>query len=302
MKRFVLNSTVAAIALLSATSAFAQDYNSGVVTKSPSEGYTDVEFGSGWYLRGDITYNIDGRSNTTNENIAQIGRNAQTDYDDAVGVRVGFGYYVNPNVRLELSAESLFNSEFDAFNSNASFGGSRDITVTTPTGDVTGTVNFDSNGNSTGSTVGIPNGTQVGANGGTEDFNASYSATNLILNAYYDLNSVGAFKPYIGVGAGISRINYNQTRTLTCVAAASSTCAIGTDPLTLHLDDEFWTYAYQLSLGTAIAVDDRTSIDLSYSYTGVGSGSDLNYSDGTAIDDDGFNVHQVRAGIRYDIW
>jgi len=42
MKRFVLNSTVAAIALLTASSAFASDYNSGVVTKTPSQGYTDV--------------------------------------------------------------------------------------------------------------------------------------------------------------------------------------------------------------------------------------------------------------------
>jgi len=61
MKRFVLNSTVAAIALLTASSAFASDYNSGVVTKTPSQGYTDVEFGSGWYLRGDITFNIRGK-------------------------------------------------------------------------------------------------------------------------------------------------------------------------------------------------------------------------------------------------
>ena len=302
MKRFVLNSTVAAIALLSASSAFAQDYNSGVVTKTPSDGFTDVEFGSGWYLRGDITYNIDGRSNTTNENISAIGRNAQVDYDDAVGARVGFGYYIKPNVRLEISAEALFQSEFDAFNANASFGGTREVTVTTPTGDVTGTVNFDANGNSTGSTIGIPNGTPVGANGGSEDFNATYSATNLILNAYYDLPTVGSFTPYVGAGAGISRINYNQTRTLTCVPSAGATCGIGTDPLTLRFDDEFWTYAYQLSLGTAVAIDDRTSLDLSYSYTGVGSGDDLNYSDGTGIDDDGFNVHQVRAGIRYDIW
>ena len=303
MNRFLLNSTVAAITLLSASAALADDYNSGVVTKTPGGGYTDVEFGSGWYLRGDITYNIDGKSNTTFANIPQVGRSAQIDYNDAVGVRVGAGYYAAPNLRLEVSTEALFQSEFDSFSSNATFGGVKDITVTDALGaSVTGTVTFDSNGNSTGSTVGLANGTAVGAIGGTEDFEASYSATNLLLNAYYDLAKVGSFTPYVGVGAGISRINYNQSRTLQCNASGTETCNIGAAPLTLTLDEEFWTYAYQLSVGTAIAVDDRTSIDLSYSYTGVGNGDDINYSDGTAIDDDGFNVHQIRAGIRYDIW
>ena len=316
MKRFVLNSTVAAIALLTASSAFADDYNSGVVTKTPSETYTDVEFGSGWYLRGDITYNIDGRSNNTFRSVSDLNRNVQADYDDAVGARVGFGYHVSPNIRLELSAEAILDSEFGSFNS-ADFAGQRDIDVVTSPGDPTATppilpttapdtVFFNSNGDVTATAAGLFTGTSTSPISGTEDFEASYSTSSLILNGYYDLASVGKFRPYVGIGAGIGRVNYNQTRTLVCTPAAGETCAGGSTgtptEVTLTLDDEYWTYAYQFSVGTAIEVDERTSIDIGYSYTGFGSGDDLNYADGTGIDADGVKIHQVRAGIRYDIW
>ncbi len=307
MKRFVLNSTVAAIALLSASSAFAGDYNSGVVSKTPSEGYTDVEFGSGWYLRGDITYNIDGRSNNTFRDLSALNRSVQADYDDAVGARVGFGYYVSPNVRLEVNAETVLNSELNSV-SGFNFAGQRDVDiVTTPATPTTPAVTspdavfFDANGTVTGTTAGLFTGATTAPISGSEDFEASYSTSTLMLNGYYDLVSVGKFKPYVGVGAGIGRVNYNQSRLLVCSPGAGETCAGGLPgertESTFTVEDEYWTYAYQLSLGTAIAVDERTSIDIGYSYTGFGSGDDLNYADGTGIDSDGVNIHQVRVGI-----
>lgn len=265
MKRFVLNSTVAAIALLTASSAFAGDYNSGVVSKTPSESYTDVEFGSGWYLRGDITYNIDGRSNNTFRSVSDLNRTVQANYDDAVGVRVGFGYYVAPNFRVEVSAESILNSDFRSL-SGLSFSGQRDLDIiidsilgtTAPE-----TVFFDSSGNVTGTNAGLFTGTTTNAISGTEEFDAEYSASSLIVNGYYDLAQVGKFKPYVGLGAGVGRINYSQTRTLTCSPASGETCAGGLPgevvATTRVLSDEYWIYAYQLSIGTAIAVDEKNS-------------------------------------------
>ena len=313
MKRFVLNSTVAAIALLSASAAFANDYSSGVVTKSPSEGFTEVEFGSGWYLRGDITYNIDGRSSNSFEEVSGIdNRTVQADYDDAVGARVGFGYHVSPNFRLEISAESILDSTFRSF-TPVGFAGQRNVdvivtpaTLTDPAVTATDTVFFNSNGQVLGTTTGAFTDTNTVPIIGTEEFDASYTASSLILNGYYDFANVGRFTPYVGVGGGIGRIEYNQSRTLTCIAAAAETCTGGstggTVENTVVLEDSFWTYAYQLSVGTAIAVDDKTSIDLSYSFTGFGEGDQLSYADGTAIDNDGVQLHQIRAGIRYDIW
>ena len=303
MKRFVLNSTVAAIALLTASSAYANDYNSGVVTKSPSEGYTDVEFGSGWYLRGDITYNVNGRSSAsvTNVPVFSGSNTVQTDYDDAVGVRVGAGYYVSPNVRLEASVESLFNSEFGG-TFQRTYGGSRE--------DAFGGIDFfNSTGQITASTDPAFIGTFTAPINGTETVDASYTANNFILNAYYDLNSVGAITPYVGAGAGFSRIATNETRTFNCVpGAAEETCAFPpggageATTTTRTRDDEYWAFAYQLSLGAAMAIDERTKLDISYSYTNIDDGDEISYSDGTAVSDEGFELHQVRAGIRYDIW
>ena len=282
MKRFVLNSTVAAIALLSASSAFANDYNSGVVTKSPSEGYTDVEFGSGWYLRGDITYNIDGRSESGINPIAGVSTGIQTNYDDAVGARVGFGYKASPNTRIEINAEAIFSSEIDGLGGRTF----NAIDFADPLAPVNTTTS------------------------GTGLIDAEYSLTDLIVTGYYDLPRFGAFTPYIGAGAGIARIRYNETETLTCQPSSSTIACTSFPPgapgevttSTRTLSEEAWTYAYQLTAGTAIAVDDRTSIDLSYSYTQIGDGDEIDYADGTGIDDDGVQLHQIRAGVRYDIW
>lgn len=282
MKRFVLNSTVAAIALLTASSAFAGDYNSGVVSKSPSEGYTDVEYGSGWYLRGDITYNIDGRSSSGINPIAGVSAGIQTDYDDAVGARVGFGYKTSPNTRIEINAESIFSSEINGT-------GGRIFSATDfadPLAPVSTTTS------------------------GTGEIDAEYSISDLIITGYYDLPTIGAFTPYVGAGAGIARISYEETETLNCIPSSSTIACTGFPPggpgvtttSTRTQSEQFWTYAYQLTAGTAIAVDDQTSIDLSYSYTQIGDGDTLSYADGTGIDDDGVQLHQIRAGIRYDIW
>lgn len=282
MKRFVLNSTVAAIALLSASSAFANDYNSGVVTKTPSEGYTEVEYGSGWYLRGDITYNIDGRSEAGINAVAGVSAGIQTDYDDAVGARVGFGYRATPNTRIEINAEAIFSTDINGLGGRtfaaADFADPLNpVATTTP---------------------------------GSSLIDAEYTVSDLIVTGYYDLPRFGAFTPYVGAGAGIARISYNETETLTCTpSSATVACTsfpagtVGVETTaTRTLSDEAWTYAYQLTAGTAIAVDDRTSIDLSYSYTQIGSGDEIDYADGTAIDEDGVQLHQIRAGIRYDIW
>lgn len=317
MKRFVLNSTVATIALLTASSAFANDYNSGVVSKSPSQGYTDVEYGSGWYLRGDISYNIRGESESGAATLAAptgaIG--VQADYDDSVGARIGAGYYVNSNFRLEGNVEGIFSSTFSGL-SPQRFGGSRDVNVletdasgervTTPD-----TIFFNSNGDVTGSNTGTYQriiGNRANTIDGTEEIEAEYSATSFMVNGYYDLPTMGKFTPYVGAGVGLGRLNYSQTRTLTCIAAPEETCAFppGTQgertEQELTLSDEFWAFAYQLNIGAAYRVSDRMSVDVGYSFTDFAGGEDLSYSDGTAIDDDGFKLHQVRAGIRYDIW
>lgn len=347
MKRFVLNTTVAAVALLTASTAFAGDYNSGIVTKSPSAGYTDVEFGSGWYLRGDITFNLRGESASSATTISTPSDTFRVDanYDDAIGARIGAGYYVSPNFRLEANVEGILSSSFNGVR-NRGFGGQRDVSISvqtlpaqdavpgTPgvTDPITGitigaipgipaqpavfenftdTVFFDSDGNVIGSNTGVyPANVGNLANpiNGTETIDAEYSATSFIVSGYYDLPKLGKFTPYVGGGLGLGRINYSETREFTCIPDASETCSFPagaqgeTTTQTLSRNEEFWALAYQVSIGAAYRVTDNLSLDVGYSYTDFEGGDDLSYDDGTAIDDDGFAIHQVRAGIRYDIW
>ena len=304
MKRTILKGTVAFLALMTASGALANDYNSGVVTKAPSEGFTDVEFGSNWYIRGDIAYNIDGRED---RGISQLTlpdgstTNIQADYDDAIAVRVGFGNYVAPNIRLEATVEGLFNSEF-AGTGAQTFGGSR--TSGTPAV----TVDFNSVGLVTSSSDPLLVGTFTAPISGTSTTEADYASTNLLLSGYLDLPSIGAITPYVGAGVGVARVSFSQTTTFTCSAAATETCAFpagaqgDTATISLRQDEDFWGLAYQLSVGAAIALDERLLLDLGYSYTDIDSGDTINYSDGTAIDPNGFAVHQVRAGLRYNIF
>ena len=280
MKRILTLATASAIsAFLVANVAQANDYNSGIVTKSPSEGYTDVEFGSGWYLRGDISYNIDGRNEAGINAISGVSDGIQVDYDDAVGVRVGFGHHLTSNFRVEANLESIFNSEIAGIGPTTF--GAIDTTANTVT-----------------------------STGGTREIDADYQGASLIVSGNLDIGRFGAFTPYIGAGLGIAHLSYNETETLTCQPFdADISCASGpvgapgeVAESTTTLEESAWTYAYQLTLGTAVAVGDKTSLDFSYSFTQIGDGDTLNYIDGTAIDDDGVRLHQLRAGIRYDIW
>lgn len=337
MKRLVSFTTMTAISLLLASQAFATDYNSGVVTKAPSPEYTNVEFGSGWYLRGDISYNVRGESESTLTSIDSTAGSflTQGDYDDTVGVRVGFGYYLSPNIRLELNAEQILDSNFDGIRAQ-NFGGSRDVTVVgvqtgiTPavpplidalTGailapgspatpileDVDDVVVFDNTGDVIG-TNGFFNGTSIAPINGTEEIEASYNARSFIASAYYDLPALGKFKPYLGAGVGYGRLSYNETRTLTCTPSNAESCGFpaGTQGeevvIELTRNEEFWAPAYQLSAGAGIQIDDHWTADIGYSFTDYAGGEDLSYDDGTAIDEDGFQVHQVRVGLRYDLW
>lgn len=321
MKRLVLNSTVAVFALLTAGNALANDYNSGIVTKSPGSEFTQVEFGSGWYLRGDISYNIRGESETSQTLLTTPSGETfgvEADYDDSIGARIGAGYYVSPNIRIEATAESIFNSTFSGLSSRG-FAGSRVVEVqeanpADPANPIItpDTVFFDDSGNVTGSTAGAYQrvvGNRANPISGSEELQAEYSAFSLMLNGYIDLPSVGAVTPYVGGGIGYGRISYNQTRTLRCVpSGAEEACAFppgaagAETEQELTRNEEYWAPGYSLTAGASYRMNDRTSLDVNYSFTDFAGGDDIVYEDGTAIADEGFQLHQVRAGIRYDIW
>ena len=82
------------------------------------------------------------------------------------------------------------------------------------------------------------------------------TSTTLMANVIYDFGSAdAALRPFIGLGAGINRVNTEFLGTL----AANRTIGLGADDSSAKL-------AAQAILGLAWAISDRAHLDLTYRY------------------------------------
>lgn len=107
------------------------------------------------------------------------------------------------------------------------------------------------------------------------------SSWSAMVNALYDFNASGKLQPYIGVGAGIARLD---------VSGASPSA--GT-----IIDDADTTFAWQGMAGVAYAVSERVKLTLGYRYFAVPDAS-FNSSAGTSFDSD-YASHDILFGLRY---
>ena len=138
-----------------------------------------------------------------------------------------------------------------------------------------------------------------------------------IQDGYFDLGSFGNFQPYVGGGIGIARVRWrDETGAITCVPVhadvATETCvAKGTtdqpvpnEPVSFQgtkatgIDYQF---AYSAMAGFGYRLTDNITLDANYRFLSTGADA-INYSNGSHIGDGGFGVHQVRAGLRWELW
>ena len=85
------------------------------------------------------------------------------------------------------------------------------------------------------------------------------SATSLMVNAIFDFGSEGdALRPFIGLGAGVNRVNTEMLGTL---GGTTALRAIG-----FGVDDSSTKLAAQAIAGLAFAISDRAHLDLTYRY------------------------------------
>ena len=120
-----LGSLLAAIALLPATGAMAADYDPPIVIDDAPE-HVPVEIGTGWYLRGDISYIFATRARgdfTYRTFDATTG--AYTDSTFATGslrsdvsLGVGFGYRFNEWMRADATVD-WFRARFNGTTNSA---------------------------------------------------------------------------------------------------------------------------------------------------------------------------------------
>ena len=290
MKRFFVTGSLFLALSVPALQAQAAD-----PTYPVDGGLTSVEYGSGWYLRGDIGLSFNGHmKDGTSSDL--LGSRDDFDIDDVMDFSVGFGYRINDSFRLEGSLEQVLSGESKQ------------------------TLSIDTSNCPTDQLLDPESARTIGvAQGCLETDAAVYESTVLMLSGYYDLPKMGKFEPYIGAGIGVARIEWSEeVDAITCVPRDPSVFAeacIASGGLQQPKDGEITTYggtqatgidyrlAYSVGAGVGYRITDQILVDANYRYLSTGAG-DIDYDASGAghFANNGFGVHQVRVGLRYELW
>lgn len=279
MNKTILFTTLAACSLLAATPSIAADYSSGIISKDPGKEFTPVEFGSGWYMRADVGYGIDQQLDATFSRAARAG-DADASAGSGYSLSFGFGHIFNDNFRSDVT--------FDYFSSR-SWSGSA-------------------------SGCGVDGGGVPYTGDCSSSDSGEYEANALSLNAYFNLLPIGQFSPYLGAGVGVAHVEYSGTTSiLRCVVDPGENCDLGAHsggaatPETLTGLETFpgattVNLTYTLMAGVDIEIDDYWTADINYRYTSITDDEIISNAAGSSIQFDGAEIHEIRAGLRYELW
>lgn len=201
--------------------AAAADYEPPLVIEDVPE-YVPVEVGSGWYLRGDLSYNL----NTPVYDFSLAGEEAD---NHRFGGGVGFGYHFTDMLRADVNVAYVGRDTFD-------------------------------DGVST----------------------AENRVIGAFANAYLDLGTFVGITPYVGAGAGLLYSKYEV------------------DVPAITASDRQYKFAYTLNAGLAYRVTKNVSVDVGYQYLASPGTEYADVSAGTI--EKGVHYHQIRVGLRYDLW
>jgi opacity protein-like surface antigen len=281
MRSFLTMILARRIALLLAATALplshaaAADYDPPVVVEAAEE-FVPVEVGSGWYLRGDIgyivsqdtgryTYSISDGVNSGNSSF----NSASLDNDFTFGV--GVGYQFNEWFRADATVDG-FRSDFSGSTRSAS------PCSTDAAFDDTGCRSSDS---------------------------ADMSAISVMANGYVDLGTYAGFTPYVGAGLGFSYVSWSDLGSkYYCVdgGAACPDSLVGSSSMGGESD---WRFTYALMAGAAYDLTNNWKVDVGYRYKQIDNGDMFSWaSDGLSIKgkDSDLSQHEIRVGLRYEIW
>ncbi len=114
------------------------------------------------------------------------------------------------------------------------------------------------------------------------DGRGAVDTTFLMANLYYDFTPLGAFTPYVGVGAGVGFANVDY-----------SPSDVGI------IDDEETVFAYQAIVGASYAFNDRTALFAQYRYRATDDvETDVDLFPATLDVENRANV--IEAGLRFN--
>lgn len=252
---------------------------------------------SGWYLRGDVGYTAKSKTSGSykfwNEGVDAFGQNPGpigqgldgVFHYDQIKLRGGASFGVGAGYR--------FSDQFRA-----------DVTVDYFKTDVDGS-----------SDCAYP--VEVGyeitpVNSGCYYKDTSEAAIwTAMANAYVDIAHFGPVTPYIGAGVGFAHVAYDTMRNET-VCGTQPGCAINapTNYVGTHPGMEDWRFAASLSAGASISITQQLALDAGYRYTRISEGDAFGFDErdtaanatGVQGRDHGFDIHTVRAGLRYNFF
>ncbi|MDY8110733.1 outer membrane protein [Fulvimarina sp. 2208YS6-2-32] len=138
----------------------------------------------------------------------------------------------------------------------------------------------------------------------------------LMANAYADLGTYAGITPYVGGGLGFAHVSYSALKNkFDCKGdylAASKSGHHGGNSLcgtTLtHEGMSNWRFAYGLTAGASFDITSNLKFDAGYKWTHVNGGEAFGFdaldiaagASGAQGHDNGFDIHTVRAGLRYE--
>ncbi|MGB7433617.1 MAG: outer membrane beta-barrel protein [Ahrensia sp.] len=283
-----------------------------------------AELGSGWYLRGDISYTFDREQEGGFEYTPDVGVPTRNfDLSDSAGFGVGFGKKINELLRVDVTADRIAGSSEEYYGTRG-FSGTRTFTYDyLDAGSIVqgeASVRFDRYGNMIGNSCNGPNqatcaaAAAINSNaiGGHENIDLSYSVYNVMANGYIDLPKQGKFGAYVGGGIGAARPVVSLNHTVTCAPDDASSCSfpgggVGETVEDFELvNDEYskWLVSYSAAAGVTYDLTNNIALDLGYKYTKVNDMESV--LDGSNVSStllEGLDTsHSVRLGVRVSTW
>ena len=220
---------LAAASLLTlACPSSAADMDEPILVEASDE-YVPVEVGSGWYLRGDMTFNAD-------DPVYDFADFGETDHI-RFGGGIGFGYHFSDWLRSDITVNYVGGDRFDY-------------------------------------------------NDGVNAVSLSHDMWSGMANGYVDLGTYSGFTPYLGAGAGVLYSKHSVD--------------LDAPDIRLGGSDTQYNFAYALTAGVGYKFTDTLTLDVGYHYL---ASPDTEYLDtDTLAVAEGVEHHQVRAGLRYNLW
>ncbi|MCQ4634412.1 outer membrane beta-barrel protein [Shinella sp. CPCC 100929] len=268
---------IAVFAGLIATSALASDLD---IINAPEIDVSESGVAEGWYIRGDLGYAGWVNHDKPDYRIEAFGSTfAEGDFDDArfskpVSYGVGMGYQFNNFLRADLTTDFF----------SGSLRGGSDIDspcITAPAGTTC----------------------RLGQK-------ADYNAAHLLANGYVDLGTYAGITPYVGAGAGVTYMNWDSFRAKANCENGTGSCGGQTFEELRVKGGDSWRFTYALMAGASVDLTNRVKLDLGYRFTDMAGGK--MFSGSTEVPgvgtvsargrDDGFQKHEIRAGIRVTTW